>query len=74
MAKRHLCAGTHSSGYKDPGKNEETPDGTRQEATLGQMDTRSKRAVMKAVDGKTSGWLNVLPIARHQFDLSAVVF
>ena len=35
------------------------------------MDTRSKHVVMKAVDGKTSGWLNVLPTARH---LSAVVF
>ena len=26
---------------------------------------------MRAVDGKTSGWLNIMFIARHQFDLSA---
>ena len=49
-------------------------DQRKLEATLEQMDTRSKRVVKKAVDGKTSGWLNVLPIARHQFDQSAVVF
>ena len=49
-------------------------DQRKLEATLEQMDTRSKRVVKKAVDGKTFGWLNVLPIARHQFDLSAVVF
>jgi len=29
---------------------------------------------MRAVDGETSSWLNVLPIARHQFDLSIVEF
>ena len=49
-------------------------DQRKLEAALEQMDTRSRRVVMRAVDGKTSGWLNVLPIARHEFDLSAVEF
>ena len=43
-------------------------------ATLEQMDTRSRYVVMRAVNGKTSGWLNVLPIALHKFDLSTVEF
>ena len=29
---------------------------------------------MRAVSGKISNWLNVLPIAQHQFDFSAVEF
>ena len=33
-----------------------------------------RRTVMRAVDGKTSNWLTVMPFARHQVDLSAVEF
>ena len=46
-------------------------DQRKLETALEQMDNRSRCVAMRAVDGKTSGWLNVLPIARHQFDLSA---
>ena len=65
-----LCAGTYSSGCEGPGKTEETSDGSNKtkkklETTLEQMDTMTRRVVMRAVNGKTSGWLNVLPIARH---------
>ena len=49
-------------------------DQRKLEETLEPMDDRKRRVIMRAVDGKTSGWLNVLPIARHQFDLSAVEF
>ena len=38
------------------------------------IDNRKRPVIMRAVDWKTSGWLNVLPIAHHQFDLSAVKF
>ena len=55
-------------------KHQMEQDQRKLEAALEQMDTRSRRVVMRAVDGKTSGWLNVLPIARHEFDLSAVEF
>ncbi len=44
------------------------------EAALESMDAKRRRAIMRAVDGKTSNWLTVMPIARHQFDLSAVEF
>ena len=49
-------------------------DQRKLETVLEQMDTKSRCVVMRAVDGKTSGWLNILPIAHHQFDLSAVEF
>ena len=32
------------------------------------------RAVQRAADSHTSGWLNVLPLAHHHFDLSAQQF
>ena len=35
-------------------------------------DTR--RAVERVIDGKTSAWLNVMPIVCHHFDLSPVEF
>ena len=38
------------------------------------MELKKRRAVMRAVEGKTSHWLTVMPIAKHHFDLSAVEF
>ena len=38
------------------------------------IDSKKKRAVMRAVEGKTSHWLTVMPIAKHHFDLSAAEF
>ena len=38
------------------------------------MEAMKRRAVMRAVDGKTSNWLTVIPIAHHNFDRSAVEF
>ena len=43
-------------------------------AALEPMDTMKRRAIMRAVDGKTSNWLTVVPFAPHHFDLSAVEF
>ena len=34
----------------------------------------SSNIILRAVDGKNSNWLTVMPIARHHFDLSAVEF
>ena len=55
-------------------KHRTEQDQRKLETALKQIDTRSRRIVMRAVDGKTSDWFNVLPIAHHQFDLSAVEF
>ena len=33
-----------------------------------------QRIIRRAIEGKTSSWLNVLPIAKHHFDLSAGEF
>ena len=38
------------------------------------MEAMKSCAIMRAVDGKTSNWLTVMPITRHHFDLSAVEF
>ena len=35
------------------------------------LPSLTSRAVQRAVDSHTSGWLNVLPLAHHHFDLSA---
>ena len=49
-------------------------DQRKLDAALESMDAKKRRTVMRAVDGKTSNWLTVMPVARHQFDLSAVEF
>ena len=38
------------------------------------LPSLTSRAVQRAVDSHTSGWLNVLPLAHHHFDLSAQQF
>jgi len=49
-------------------------DRKKLDETLEPMDNRKRHVIMRAVDEKTSGWLNVLPTPRHQFDLFAVRF
>ena len=49
-------------------------DQRKLDAALEPLDAMKRRAILRAVDGKTSNWLTVLPIVRHQFDLSAVEF
>ena len=49
-------------------------DQRKLDAALESMDAKKRRTVMRAVDGKTSNWLTVMPVARHQFDLSVVEF
>jgi len=49
-------------------------DWRKLEEALEPMDNRKRHVIMRAVDGKTSSWLNVLPVAHHQFDLSAIKF
>ena len=44
------------------------------EKAMENMDVKKQRTVRRAVDGKNSNWLSVMPIARHQFDLSAAEF
>ena len=39
-----------------------------------EQDQRKLEGALEQMDGKTSGWLNVLPIACHQFDPSVVEF
>ena len=36
------------------------------------LDTHKKRAAFHSTDGKTPGWLSVLPVACHHYDLSAI--
>ena len=38
------------------------------------MNAKKKRAIKRAVEGKKSNWLTVLPVARHHFDLSPTEF
>jgi len=39
-----------------------------------QLDSKRIRAIDRIIDEKTSGWLNVLPIARNHFDLTSSEF
>ena len=38
------------------------------------LSNDTRRAVQRAIDGKTSAWLTVMPIACHHFDLSPIEF
>ena len=49
-------------------------DQRKLETVLESMEATKRRAIMRAVDGKNSNWLTVMPISRHHFDLSAVEF
>ena len=49
-------------------------DQRKLDTVLESMEATKRRAIMRAVDGKNSNWLTVMPIARHYFDLSAVEF
>ena len=40
-------------------------------SVLPTFDDNKKRAVQLGIDGKTSAWLTVIPLAYHHFDLSA---
>ena len=44
----------------------------RLEVSLEPLEDKKRRTIMRAVDGKTSNWLTVMPVACHQFDLSAI--
>ena len=43
-------------------------------SVLQSFDDDRKRANQRDVDGKTSIWLTVMPVAHHHFDLSSVEF
>jgi len=43
-------------------------------SVLSGMPSMTSRVVQRAVDFHTSGWLNVLPLIHHHFDLSAQQF
>ena len=43
-------------------------------SVLPTFDNNKKRAVQRGIDGKTSAWLTVIPLAYHHFDLSATEF
>eukprot|EP00731_Ephydatia_muelleri_P028196 Em0019g1069a len=44
------------------------------DSVLVSLGNDTRRAVQRAIDGKTSAWLTVMPIACHHFDLSSVEF
>ena len=44
------------------------------DSVLVSLGNDTRRAVQRAIDGKTSSWLTVMPIACHHFDLSPVEF
>ena len=39
-----------------------------------ELNAKIRRAIQRAVEGKTSSWLTALPFAHHHFDLSATEF
>ena len=43
-------------------------------SVLQTFDNNKKRAIQRGIDGKTSAWLTVIPMAYHHFDLSATEF
>ena len=42
--------------------------------TISSLSDGQQRAIVRAKDGKISSWLNVLPMSKHHFDLSAQEF
>ena len=44
------------------------------DSVLVSLGNDTRRAVQRAIDGKTSAWLTVMPIACNHFDLSSVEF
>ena len=44
------------------------------QSLLATFDSKTRRAITRSVGSKSSSWLTVLPITRHQFDLSAAEF
>ena len=44
------------------------------DSVLVSLGNDMRRAVQRAIDGKTSAWLTIMPIACHHFDLSPVEF
>ena len=36
-----------------------------------ELNAKTRRAIQRAVEGRTSSWLTALPLAHHHFDLSA---
>jgi hypothetical protein len=67
---RETIAESHAKLHAEQKQNNQV----KLEAALEPLDAVKRRRIMRAVDGKTSNWLTVMPIARHQFDLSAVEF
>lgn len=49
-------------------------DKKRLESILEHFDNIRKRVIMKGIKGKTSNWLNPLPLSYYHFDLPHVVF
>jgi hypothetical protein len=45
-----------------------------QTAIMEKLDKTRQRAVQRIINYKTSSWLTVLPVAKHQFDMSALEF
>ena len=49
-------------------------DQATQDSILSILDAKKKRTFRRSIDGKTSAWLEVLPLCTHHFDLSATEF
>ena len=55
-------------------QSQQTHDSEVLENILGLLSPGQKRAVDRAIEGRTSGWLGVLPVACHRLGLSEVEF
>ena len=55
-------------------QNQQSHDSEVLDDLLGLLSPGQRRAVVRSIEGKTSGWLGVLPLACHHFDLSEVEF
>ena len=73
-----FCVGDHMNTFNEAGKCSRQQQGEQNECVLREVldsfDERRARAVRRAIDGKCSGWLSVVPVASLNFDLSAQVF
>ena len=70
--------GSHLNRLNDPrsafSQSQQTHDSEFLEDILGLLSPGQKRTIVHSIEGKTSGWLGVLPLACQHFDLSEVEF
>ena len=66
--------GKFSEAVKNSRQQQIEQNESLMEEVLGSFDEGRARAVRRGIEGKCSNWLNVVPVAHFNFDLSPQVF